>query len=97
MSLTIILTAGIVLSVIFHFIGVYANAKKTVWVMLVLMWAASINVAMSEVSPKGYEYIKGIKGKYEATDRLIQEAEPEISLYEMLKIRKSFDEEKKKQ
>ena len=97
MSLTVILTVGIVLSVIFHFIGVYANAKKTVWVMLILMWAAAINFAMSEVSPKGYEYIKSIKGKYEATDRLIQQAEPEISVYEMLKIRKSFDEEKNKQ
>jgi hypothetical protein len=51
MSLSIILTVGIILSIAFHFVGVYAEAKKTVWIMIVLMWAGSINIAMSEIKP----------------------------------------------
>lgn len=90
MSLNIILFAGFILSVIFHFIGVYANAKKIVWVAIVLMWAGSINIAMSEIKPKGYEDIKKIQGKYADTDRLIEEAMPEISIYEMIVIKNSF-------
>ncbi len=94
MSLTVILISGVVLSILFHFIGVYANAKKTVWVMLALVWAGSISIAMQEISPKGYAYIDKIRGQYEDTDRLIREAEPQISLYEMLAVRKSVDEHK---
>ena len=97
MNLTIILISGIILSIIFHFIGVYANAKKIVWIMLALMWAGSINIAMNEISDKGYKNLEKLRGKYEATDALIRAAEPEISLYEMLEIKKSFNEEKKKQ
>jgi hypothetical protein len=39
MSLSIIIAVGIALSIIFHFIGVYAGAKKTVWLVIFLMWA----------------------------------------------------------
>jgi len=90
MSLNIILFAGVILSVIFHFIGVYAGAKKIVWVMLVLMWAGSINIAMSEIKPAGYEEIEKMKGQYPDTDRLIEEAGEEVTLYEMLSIKKSY-------
>jgi len=90
MSLNIILFAGLMLSIGFHFIGVYANAQKTVWLMIVLMWAGAINIAMSEVKPKGYEDLKKIEGKYADTDALIEEARPEISIYEMILIKNSF-------
>ncbi len=90
MSLSIILFAGVILSVIFHFIGVKADARKTVWLTLVIMWAGSINIAMSEIKPKGYEDLKKIEGKYEDTDKLIQDAKPEISIYEMILIKSSF-------
>ena len=90
MSLSIILFAGFILSVGFHFVGVYANAKITVWVMIALMWAGAINIAMSEIKPKGYADIKKIEGKYADTDALIKEAMPEISIYEMILIKNSF-------
>lgn len=90
MSLSIILTIGIILSVAFHFIGVYAGAKKTVWVAIAIMWAGSINIAMSEVKPAGYEDIKKMKGQFADTDQLILEAGDEVSVYEMLKIKKSY-------
>ncbi len=90
MNLTIILIIGLVLSIAFHFIGIYAQAKKTVWVMIVLMWAASINIAMSEIKPKGYEDIKKLQGKYADTDKLIEDAMPEVSIYEMILIKNSI-------
>ncbi|EHP29962.1 hypothetical protein SMGD1_1438 [Sulfurimonas gotlandica GD1] len=90
MSLSIILTVGIILSIAFHFVGVYAEAKKTVWIMIVLMWAGSINIAMSEIKPVGYEDIKKMKGQFADTDQLIEEAGDEVSVYEMLGIKKSY-------
>jgi hypothetical protein len=90
MSLAVILIIGIILSIAFHFIGVYAEAKKTVWLMIVLMWAGSINIAMSEVKPSGYENIKKMKGQFSDTDLVIEEAGEEVSVYEMLKIKKSY-------
>ena len=90
MSLGIILFIGLLLSIGFHFIGVYANAQKTIWLMIVLMWAGSINIAMSEIKPKGYEDLKKMEGKYEDTDALIEDARPEISIYEMILIKNSF-------
>lgn len=90
MSLMIILLVAVLLSVGFHFIGVYADAKKTVWLMLVLMWAGTINIAMSEIKPKGYEDIAKMKGQFRDTDKLIEEAMPEVSVYEMLGIKKSY-------
>ena len=90
MSLNIILFAGLILSIGFHFIGVYANAQKTVWIMILLMWSGSINIAMSEVKPKAYEDIKKMEGKYADTDALIKESQPEISIYEMILIKNSF-------
>jgi len=90
MSLSIILTIGIILSIAFHFIGVYAEAKKIVWIAIALMWAGSINIAMSEIKPAGYEDIKKMKGQFADTDQLILEAGDEISVYEMLKIKKSY-------
>ena len=89
MSLTIILIIAVILSIAFHFVGVYAGAKKTVWFMIVLMWAGSINIAMSEVKPKAYEDLKNIQGKYSDTDQLIQDAKPKISVYEMIVIKNS--------
>jgi len=90
MSLSIILIIAIILSIAFHFVGIYAGAKKTVWLMIVLMWAGSINIAMSEVKPKAYEDLKNIEGKYEDTDKLIKDAKPEVSIYEMILIKNSF-------
>jgi len=90
MSLTIILIIAIVLSIGFHFVGIYAQAKKTVWLMIVLMWAGAINIAMSEIKPKGYADIELMKGKYADTDKLIEESMPEISIYEVILIKSSF-------
>ncbi len=90
MSLAIVLVVAVLLSVSFHFIGVYAGAKKTVWLMLVLMWAAAINIAMSEIKPSGYKKIKEIEGKFADTDALIKDAGDEISVYEMLGIMQSY-------
>ncbi len=97
MNLPILLTLAVILSIGFHFIGVYANAKKTVWLMIVLMWAGSINITMNEISDKGYKSLEKMRGKYDATDKVIAAAEPEVSLYEMIGIKRSFNEEKKKQ
>ncbi len=96
MTLTTLLTIGIIITIAFHFIGVYAGAKKIVWIAIALLWAGSINIAMNEISDKGYKALDKIRGKYEATDALIREAEPEVSLYEMMSIKKSFVEEKRK-
>ncbi|MDO8454372.1 MAG: hypothetical protein Q7S59_07365 [Sulfurimonas sp.] len=96
MNLTIILISGAVLSTILHFIGVYADAKKIVWIAITLIWAGAINVAMSEIKPKGYQEVEKMKGNNTETDLLINEAQPEISVYEMLAIKKSFAEQKKK-
>ena len=90
MSLVIVLLVAVLLSVAFHFLGVYAGAKKTVWLMLVLMWAAAIDIATSEIKPSGYKKIKEIQGKFADTDALIKEAGDEISVYEMLGIMQSY-------
>ena len=90
MSLTIILIVGVILSVAFHFVGVYANAKKIVWIMIALMWAGAISIAMGEVKPSAYEEIKKIQGQYADTDKLIEEAGEQMSLYQFLVIKKSY-------
>ncbi len=90
MTITIVLIIAVLLSIGFHFVGVYAGAKKIVWIMIVLMWAGSINIAMSEIKPKGYEEIEKMKGFYNDTDKLIEEAGDEISVYEMIGIKKSY-------
>ncbi|WP_324171947.1 hypothetical protein [Sulfurimonas sp.] len=90
MSLNIILVIAVILSIGFHFIGVYANAKKTVWVMIVLMWAGAISIATNEVKPSAYIEVKKIQGQFEDTDSLIQEAGGTMSLYEFLLIKKSY-------
>ena len=90
MSLSIVLIIAIVLSIGFHFVGVYAQAKKTVWLMIVLMWAGAINIAMSEIKPKGYSDVDSMKGKYADTDKLIEESMPEISVYEIILIKSNF-------
>ncbi|MGB5966332.1 MAG: hypothetical protein WBF77_04760 [Sulfurimonadaceae bacterium] len=95
MSLTIVLVVGLILSILFHFVGVYANAKKIVWVMLALVWAGAISIAMQEISAKGYEDLEKIKGKDAQLDKLIEESLPEISVYEMLVIKKSENALKK--
>ena len=90
MSLTIILIIGVLLSIAFHFIGVYAGAKKTVWVMIILMWAGSFSIATGEVKPSAYKEIKKIQGQYADTDKLIEEAGEHMSLYQFLVIKKSY-------
>ena len=92
MSLIIVLIVAIILTVMFHFIGIYAGAKKIMWIMLVIMWAGSISIALQEIAPKGYEDLEKIKGKDAALDQLIAESLPEISIYEMLVIKKTEHE-----
>ncbi len=96
MNLTILLIIAVILTVIFHYIGVYANAKKTVWVMLALMWAGTISIAMQDVSEKGYTDIEEMRGQDAGLDALIDDSLPNISIYEMLVIKKYQLELKKK-
>lgn len=96
MSLTVILAIAIALSLAFHFVGVYAGAKKTVWVMLVFVWAIFVGTAMNEIKPAGYKDIQKMKGQFSDTDKLIEEAGEEISLYEMITIKKSYQTNKPK-
>ena len=95
MTLIIVLIAAFVLSVAFHFVGVYADAKKTVWVMIVLLWAAAINMAMSEIKPKGYIEVEKMKGQYDDVDLLIENSMPNISIYEILEIKNKFNKKSK--
>ncbi len=90
MSLTLLLSIGIIITIIFHFVGVYAGAKKIVWVAIVLIWAGAISIATNEVKPKAYNEIKMMKGKYQDTDELIEKAMPKVSLYELIKIKSSY-------
>ena len=90
MTTTIVIIIALLLSVGFHFIGVYAGAKKIVWIVIALMWAGSINIAMSEIKQSGYEEIEKMKGQFSDTDAVIQEAGEEISVYEMIGIKKSY-------
>ncbi len=90
MTLPILLGVAVLLSIGFHFLGVYVEAKKTIWVTLVFVWAIVIGTAMNEVKPSGYEAIEKMKGQYSDTDKLIQEAGEEISLYELIVIKKSY-------
>jgi hypothetical protein len=94
MSLTVILIIAIMLSVVFHFVGVRIDAKKSVWAMLVIIWAVSIGTITNEIKPKGYKDIEKMKGRFSDTDKLIEEAMPEVSLYEMIVIKKSFNTNK---
>jgi len=90
MTTSLVIIVAILLSIGFHFIGVYAGAKKIVWIMIVLMWAGTINIAMSEIKPTGYEEIRKMKNQFADTDKLIEEAGKEISVYEMIGIKKSY-------
>ena len=96
MNLTIILIFGVIFSIVLHFFGMYANAKKIVWVAIALIWAFAIDVAMSEIKTKGYAEIEKMRGHSIETDLLINESLPVVSVYEMLKIKKSFQESKTK-
>jgi len=97
MSLTLLLGIGIFITVVFHFIGAYAGAKKIVWVAIILIWAGVISIATNEIKPKGYDEIKKMQGKYADTDRLIDEAMPEVSLYELIEIKSSYLKNKKQE
>ncbi len=90
MTLAVIIAIGILLSIIFHFIGVYVGAKRIVWAVIALMWAFAISFASGEIKPKGYEAINKMKGHDRQTDALIKEALPKISVYEMIVIKNSF-------
>ncbi len=94
MNIYILLVVAIALSVAFHFVGVYAGAKKIVWLVIILLWAGGINIAMSEIKPKGYEFIEKIKGQYPSVDQQIESALPKISIYEIIGIRKAYKEAK---
>ena len=87
---TILLGIGILLTIVFHFIGVYTKSVKMVWIAIILIWAGVISVATSEVKPKAYDEIKKMQGKYADTDKLIQEAMPKVSLFELIKIKNSY-------
>ena len=63
------------------------------WVVIALFWAGAINIAMSEIKPSGYEYIKEIQGKYQSVDKKIQASLPQISIYELLTIKKLYTQE----
>ena len=88
MSLTVILIVAVILTIIFHFIGVYAGAKKFVWIALALIWVGSISIALQEVKPKAYSDLEKIKGKDAELDKVIDEAMPTITIYEMVVIKK---------
>lgn len=90
MTLATILIIAILLSIIFHFVGVYAQAKRIVWFVIFLLWAAAISIATSEVKPKAYEDVKKMQGKYADTDAIIKDSKPEISIYEMILIKNSY-------
>ncbi|WP_457746113.1 hypothetical protein [Sulfurimonas sp.] len=90
MILTVILSVAILLTIAFHFVGVYANATKFVWIALILLWAAGISIFTSEIKPKGYDGIKQMQGKYTDTDKLIQASMPEVSVYELILIKQSY-------
>jgi len=92
MILTIILTVAVLLTIAFHFVGIYVKATKFVWIALILLWAAGISIFTSEIKQKGYDSIKKMEGKYSDTDKLIQEAMPEVSVYELIIIKQSFME-----
>ncbi len=88
MNLTIILIIGLVLTIVFHFIGVYAKALKWVWIAIILIWAGAISLATQEIKPKGYSDLEKLKGKDAELDRVIDEAMPTITVYEMIGIKK---------
>jgi len=90
MNLTIIISVGIIITLIFHFIGVYAGAKKIVWMALALIWIGTISIATSEIKKQAYDDIKEMKGKYQDTDKIIKASMPKISVYEMILIKNSF-------
>ncbi len=94
MNIYTVLIGAIILSIALHFIGVYVNAKKSVWLTIVLFWAAGINIAMSEVKPNAYDKIDKIKGQYKSVDEEIQKALPKISVYEMIGIMKAYTQAK---
>ncbi|MFA5233599.1 MAG: hypothetical protein WC390_04290 [Sulfurimonas sp.] len=96
MSLAFILAIAIAVSIAFHFVGVYVGAKKTVWIMLVFVWAIVVGTAMNEIKPAGYKDIEKMRGQFSDTDKLIEEAMPEVSLYEMIIIKKSYHTNKPK-
>ena len=87
---TILLGIGILLTIVFHFIGVYTKSVKMVWIAIILVWAGAVSVATSEVKPKAYDEIKKMQGKYTDTDKLIQEAMPKVSLFELINIKNSY-------
>ena len=56
------------------------------------IWAGSISIAMQEIKPKGYDDLEKIKGKNAELDKVIDDAMPQISIYEMLVIKKKQHE-----
>ena len=93
MSLTIILIIAVILTIAFHFLGVYAGAKKVVWIVLALFWAGSISIAMQEIKPQGYTDLEKVKGVDTELDATIQEAMPKVTIYEMIVIKKKQHEQ----
>ena len=58
--------------------------------MLVFVWSIAIGTSMNEIKPAGYKAIEKMKGQFSDTDKLIEDAGEEVSLYEMIVIKKSF-------
>ena len=90
MSITIGIVTGIILTIIFHFLGIYTKSIKIVWIVIIILWAFVLNVALSEIKEVGYKKIEKMKGKFPQTDALIKDAMPKVKVYEMFEIQKSF-------
>ena len=97
MIVAVLIGIGIILSVIFHLIGVQVGAVRLVWIVTVLMWAFVISFLSGEITPKGYEAVEKMRGHDSDTDALIKEALPKISVYELLMIKKSLTKHEKHQ
>ena len=91
MSLWTLLLIGVIATAILHIAGVFTRSLKLVWIVIVFLWAVVIGTLLHEIKPQGYEAIAKMQGKYEDTDRLIKEAGEEISVYELLKIKQSYE------
>lgn len=96
MSITIGIISGIILTIIFHFLGVYTKSIKIVWIVIIALWAFVLDVAFSEIKEPGYKKLEKMKGKFEETDKLINKAMPEVRAYEMFEIQKNFYKNKNK-
>jgi len=90
LSITVLISIGVVATLILHFIGVFTKSVKLIWIVIVFLWAFGIDVFVSEIKPEGYKEIKKMQGKYPQTDELIKKAGKTVSLYELLQIKQDY-------